>query len=64
MNIITIPKKMAQKDDLIILPRKEYEELIAFRKIKEFKPTPAQKKDLVQARKDFAKEKYIKLKDL
>lgn len=31
MNIITIPKKLAQKGDLVVIPRKEYEELIILR---------------------------------
>ena len=27
MNIITIPKRMAENDDLIVMPRKEYEHM-------------------------------------
>jgi len=27
MNVITIPKKMAKNDDLVIIPRKEYPSL-------------------------------------
>ncbi|MBU1178719.1 hypothetical protein KKB69_00005 [Patescibacteria group bacterium] len=65
MNVITIPKKLAQKDDLIILPRKEYEKFLNWQKnIKIFKATLAQKKDLAQARKDFTKGKLINLEDL
>ena len=28
MDTITIPKKLAQKGDLVVVPRKEYEELL------------------------------------
>ena len=50
MNTITIPKKLANKDDLVILPRKEYEALIELKKIREFIPTATQKKALARAR--------------
>lgn len=30
MTTITIPKKVIQKDDLVIIPRREYEKLIHF----------------------------------
>ncbi|MBM4165548.1 MAG: hypothetical protein FJ218_01270 [Ignavibacteria bacterium] len=32
MNTITIPKKFIQNDELVILPRKKYEEFIALEK--------------------------------
>lgn len=32
MTTITIPKKFAEKDDLIVIPRKQYESLVHFRK--------------------------------
>ena len=31
MNIITIPKKLAQKGDLVVISRKEYDELSALK---------------------------------
>jgi hypothetical protein len=30
MNTITIPKKLIRGDDLVVLPRKEYERLVRF----------------------------------
>lgn len=30
MNIITIPQKIAGKDDLIVVPRRQYERLVRF----------------------------------
>ncbi len=31
MNVITIPRAMSLKDDLVVVPRKEYESLLVFR---------------------------------
>jgi len=39
MSTITIPKKLANKGDLIIIPRKEYESLLELHGYKEFVPT-------------------------
>jgi hypothetical protein len=46
---ITIPKKLAEKDDFVIIQKREYEDLMEFKKIKEFSPTPAQKRALSRA---------------
>jgi len=46
MVILTIPKKLTRRDDLVVIPRREYEALIELRKIREFVPTAAQKKAL------------------
>lgn len=59
MNTVTIPKKIAGKGDLIVVPRKEYEALLELKKIREFTPTAAQKKALVQARKNRREGKYL-----
>lgn len=62
---ITIPRELARKDDLIVIPRKEYEELLKLRKIVPLvKLTPAQKRDLEQARKEYARGEYITLERL
>jgi hypothetical protein len=50
MNLITIPKKMVKNDDLVVLPRKEYERLLA-RLVPEFLPTTADKRELARAQK-------------
>ena len=64
MTTITIPKEL-KGDDLIAIPRKEYEELLKLRKlIPMFKLTPSQKRDLEQARKDYKQGKYITLEEL
>ena len=59
MPTVTIPKRLAQEDDLILVPRKEYEALVESKKIKEFTPTVAQKKALVQAERNLARGKTL-----
>ncbi len=36
MEIITIPRKLSRKGNLVVIPQKEYEELLKAKKIKEF----------------------------
>ncbi|MAG12705.1 hypothetical protein CL630_02715 [bacterium] len=64
MNIVTIPKKLAGKDDLIVIPRKEYETLLQMKRIKEFTPTSAEKKALVKAENNFKKGKTLSYNEL
>jgi len=68
MAILTIPKKLIEDDDLVVIPRKEYEEFVKLRKImksfKIFTPTFAQKKDLKKAREDYKKGKYLTIDEL
>ena len=49
MSTITIPKKLAKQDDLVVIPKKEYEALLLFKKFREFTPTAAQRKALRRA---------------
>mgnify|MGYP001563298476 CR=1 FL=1 len=63
MNIITIPKKLAQKGDLVLIPRKEYEALLA-KNVKEFIPTASEKRAIARAKKDYDQGKYITLQEL
>lgn len=67
MNTITIPKNLIKNDDLIVLPRKEYEELYQWKEVaklfKIFTPTIAQKRDLKKAREDYKQKKYITLNE-
>ena len=68
MTPITIPKKITKGEELIIIPRKEYEEFSHWRKLmssfKTFKPTPTQKRDLKKAREDFQQKRFITLNEL
>ena len=36
METITIPRKLSRKGNLVVIPKKEYEELLKAKKIKEF----------------------------
>lgn len=59
MPTITIPQKLAEKDDLVVIPRKEYEALLVSRNFKEFLPTLAQKKALSRTESNFRKGKTL-----
>ena len=67
MTTITIPNKNTKANELVAIPREEYEEFSRWRKgeaIREFTPTAAQKKDLRDARKENAKGEYVTLEQL
>lgn len=68
MTTITIPKELTKKGDLILIPRKEYEEFYQWKEVvklfKKFTPTPAQKRDLKNAREDYKQKKIITLNEL
>ena len=53
MNTVITPKKITSRNDLIVIPRKEYEALLELRKFKEFSPTAMQKKALARAESNF-----------
>ena len=63
MSVLTIPKKLADGGDLVVVPRKEYESLKA-RAIPEFVPTKAEIRTLRAAEKRFAKGKFYSLADV
>lgn len=64
MTTITIPKKLVQQGELILIPRKEYEEFLRFKRIQTFRPTVFQKHALAKARRDFRKGKCLTLIEL
>ncbi|MBI2514690.1 hypothetical protein HYV91_00655 [Candidatus Wolfebacteria bacterium] len=64
MNTITIPQKLAQKDDLVVIPRREYEALLEFKTFREFVPTSAQKKALLRAENNLRKGKTLSYHEL
>jgi len=64
MNTITIPKKVAARGDLVVIPRKDYEALLELKRLKEFSPTVAQKKALVRAEQNFRKGKTLSYHEL
>ena len=64
MNTITIPQKLVQKDDLVVIPRRDYEALLELKKFREFVPTVAQKKALLRAENNLRKGKTLSYHEL
>jgi len=63
--VITIPKKLAKKGELVIIPRSEYEEYLNFKKIIPIiKANPAEKKAIREGRKEIKQGRYLTLKQL
>jgi len=67
MTTITIPKELIKEEELVIIPRRKYEEFLRFqplKKNKEFMITVFQKKRLEKARKNLAEGKYLTMHEL
>ena len=68
MATITIPKNLIKNDDLVIIPRKEYEEFYQWKEtaklFKTFTPTAAQKRDLARARKNRNQGNFLTIDEL
>lgn len=64
MSVLIIPKKLREKDDLIIVSRKEYEALTELRKTAEFMPTAAQRSALIKAEQNLKAGKTLSYHDL
>ncbi|MEK7078323.1 MAG: hypothetical protein AAB911_02025 [Patescibacteria group bacterium] len=64
MSTKIITRKTVKVSDFITIPRVEYEALLGLKEVKEFNPTPAQKRALVRARKNFSQGKYVTLEQL
>jgi hypothetical protein len=63
MTTMTIPKAFLASDDLIVMPRKEYEALKS-RVVPEYIPTPSERRAIARARKNFRAGKTISLAQL
>ena len=59
MRIVTIPKALTRKGDLVIIPRREYERLLELKKVKEFQATATQKRALAKAERNLKKGKTL-----
>lgn len=62
--MITIPRTLVRKGDLVVIPRREYEALRALKNIREFAPSPAQKKALVRAERHLRQGKALSYDEL
>lgn len=59
MTIITIPKELMNKGELVIIPRKEYEEFLTLKKaVPFFKPTRYDLRALERGRKAMREGRY------
>ncbi len=63
MNTVIIPKNLIKEKELVVVSKKEYKEFLDWQKkvkpAKTYKPTKAEQKALVKARKDFKEGKFI-----
>jgi hypothetical protein len=59
MSVITVPKEMAQYIDLVILPKREYDELRARTPVCDFVPTVTQKRALARAENNFRRGRTL-----
>ena len=64
MVTITIPKKITKGEELVVIPRKDYEKLLELKKIPEFQTTTAQKKALIRARKNRKEGNFLTFNEL
>lgn len=66
MSVITIPKQLVRNDDLVVIPKKEYEELLGWknRSFKTVKPTKADLKIMARGRNEVARGDYVTLEEL
>ena len=60
---LTMTKPLRDDDDLVVIPRKEYESLKA-RAVPEYAPTAAERRAIVRARRNFAAGKTLSLAQL
>jgi hypothetical protein len=59
MKALTIPKALSKQGELVVIPRREYEQLIALKKIREFRPTARQKAALKRAERNLKMGKAL-----
>ena len=68
MTTLIIPKELAKKGDLVLVPLVEYKEFFDWRKsakqFKTFVPTAREKMELRRAREDYKKGKFISVNEL
>lgn len=66
MPTITIPENLINNDDLVVIPRREYESLVYFKmkKIGEIELTAKQKKSISQSEKELKNKEYFTLNEL
>ena len=68
MTTITIPKGINTSAELVAVPRRNYEDFLAWQKkiksAKTFEPTPKDLREITQAREEIASGDYITIDEL
>ena len=65
MPITTAPRKIKKTEQFVTIPRKEYEELLIFKKlVPVFKPTKSELRALERGRKEFEDGNYVSWEEL
>ena len=65
MPTLTYPQKVKRNEPFVTIPRKEYEELLSFKRvIPVFKPTKSEIRALARAKKEFANGDYVSWQEL
>ena len=59
MKALMIPKALSKEGDLVVIPRREYEQLLALKKIREFRPTAGQLAALKKSERNLKKGKAL-----
>lgn len=62
--ITTISRNITKGEELVVIPRREYNELREFKQIREFTPTTAQKRALERGRKNRAGGNFLTIDEL
>lgn len=62
--IATISKQVTMGEELVVIPRREYDELQELKQIREFTPTLAQKRALERGRKNRASGNFLTINEL
>jgi hypothetical protein len=68
MATLTIPSEFAERKDLVAVPRKTFEEFMAWQKLRKsgkvFSAAASEKKALLKARKNRGQGKYLTVHEL
>lgn len=65
MTTITVPKKLEKEKELVVLPRREYEQLLEIKKTLDItKPTKLELRAITRGRKEMREGKYISWHEL
>lgn len=63
--ILTIPKNLTKKGDLVVIPRTQYEEYLRLKKLVPImKPSKLEQKAIQEGRREIKKGKYLTLHQL